>query len=82
MDSNHELDRLFNHRNLLILKSHKSHQKPQEQGLGTKSVQNFLSPLDDVHREIGFHVFLTVAAVVADSPFLEINIVSDDARAP
>ena len=39
MDSNHELDMIFKSHNLLILKSRRSHQKPQKQGLGTKSVQ-------------------------------------------
>jgi len=40
MDSNHELDRFFKHRNLLILQSRRSRQKPQKQACGTKSVQN------------------------------------------
>jgi hypothetical protein len=47
-----------------------------------KCTKVFESALDDVHRSVGFHILLTVAAVVADSPFLESNLVSDDARAP
>jgi hypothetical protein len=34
-----DLDRILKSRNLLILKSRQSRQKPQKQGLGTKSVQ-------------------------------------------
>jgi len=41
MDSNHELDRFWNYRNLLILQRRKSYQKHQNHALRTKSVQNF-----------------------------------------
>jgi hypothetical protein len=44
MDSNHELDKILKSRNLLILKSRRSRQKPQKQPTGTKSVQKNLSP--------------------------------------
>jgi hypothetical protein len=39
MGSNHELDRIPEMRNLLILRSHRQRQKHQKQGGGTKSVQ-------------------------------------------
>jgi hypothetical protein len=42
MDSNHELNRFWKYRNLLILKSRKRYQKHQNHALRTKSVQ-FLS---------------------------------------
>jgi len=43
MGSNHELDRILKSHNLLILQSHRSRQKHQNQGSGTKSVQNLFS---------------------------------------
>jgi hypothetical protein len=41
-----ELDRFFSSCNLLILQSGQCRQKPQKQGLGTKSVQNFANLLE------------------------------------
>jgi hypothetical protein len=41
VDSNHELDKILMAHKLLILKSHRSRQKPQNHGAGTKSVQKF-----------------------------------------
>jgi hypothetical protein len=40
MDSNHELDKILKTRNLLILRSHRSHRKQQKQGLGTNLYKN------------------------------------------
>jgi len=50
MDSNHELDKILKCRNLLILKSRSSRQKPQKQGLGTKSVQKILPQISRASR--------------------------------
>jgi hypothetical protein len=44
MDSNHELDRFCNYRNLLILQSRQRYKKHQSHALRTKSVQNGKSP--------------------------------------
>ena len=42
MGSNHELDRILTDWKLLIIQGRQSLQKHQKQGLGTKTVQNFL----------------------------------------
>src|SRR5215831_2388676 len=52
MGSNHELDRILNPHNLLILKGHCSRQKHQEQGSGRKSVQNLLQLKLEVERKL------------------------------